>query len=67
MFSVHLCVHYILYAKTNKQLVLGYVVAQLDACREWSYQVEHKLPGIVGLTILVFRTWSLEDISGRPW
>ena len=46
MFSVHLCVHYILYAKTNKQLVLGYVVAQLDACREWLYQVEHGSCGL---------------------
>ena len=46
MFSVHLCVHYILYAKNNKQLVLGYVVAQLDVEREWSYQVGHGSCGL---------------------
>ena len=46
MFSVHLCVHYILYAKNNKQLVLGYVVAHLDACRKWSYQVENGSCGL---------------------
>jgi len=35
---VHYCVD-VLYARNNKQLVLGYVVAQLDVEREWSYQV----------------------------
>jgi len=31
MFSVHLCVHYILYVRNNKQLVWRTHVAQLDA------------------------------------
>ena len=46
MFSVHLCVHYTLYARNNKQLVWRTHVAQLDKEREWSYQVEHSSCGL---------------------
>ena len=42
---VHYCID-VLYARNNKQLVLGYVVAQLDVEREWSYQVGHGSCGL---------------------
>ena len=42
---VHYCVD-VLYARNNEQLVLGYVVAQLDVEREWSYQVGHGSCGL---------------------